>query len=167
MMEANKTKSADDVLRKLAWDYFQLHSSQRLTTFNFYLVISSVVAAGLVSTFQKDYRMPRGGILLGCLLLFFSFVFWMLDRRNRTLIKNAEAALRFYENETGPADTQATPHPVKIFSRDEFETGQRKSNRSVFFWKNHYSYSDCFNFVFIGFGLVGIAGAVAAFLLAR
>lgn len=82
-----------ETIHKQAWDYFQLHSTQRLTTFNFYLVIASVLTAGLVSTFQKDFIFPIAGMALGGLLSFFSFIFWVLDRRNSQLIKNAEAAL--------------------------------------------------------------------------
>jgi len=77
----------DEAIRKQAWDCFQMHSSQRLTTFNFYIVISSVITTALISTFQKDYKVPLLGIPIGLLLSFFSFIFWKLDSRNRSLLK--------------------------------------------------------------------------------
>ena len=32
----------DSYLRKQAWDYFNVHASQRLAIFNFYVVLSSL-----------------------------------------------------------------------------------------------------------------------------
>jgi hypothetical protein len=158
----------EEFLRKQAWDYFALHSSQRLTTFNFYLVISSVVMAGLISTFQKDFIFHKAGIFLGLLLSFFSFIFWVLDRRNGQLIKNAEAALRFFEERDGPANADdGETHVAKIFSRDEYAVSRGRRNKSILFWKNHYSYSDCFTLVFFSFGLVGLIGAIVTLALGK
>lgn len=166
MMAEDKIKNS--VLHKQAWDYFQLHSSQRLTTFNFYLVISSVVTAGLVSTFQKNFGFPQAGVLLGFFLSFFSFTFWVLDRRNRQLIKNAEAALRFFEEQYVPANNpNDEPHVIKIFSKDEFTVSKSRRNKSILFWKKHYSYSDCFKLVFLSFGSIGIIGSAASLALNR
>jgi len=66
----------DNGVIKRAWDYFELHANQRLTTFNFYVVISSLVTTGLLATFEKQYRTPYLGIGLGVLLTLLSFVFW-------------------------------------------------------------------------------------------
>jgi hypothetical protein len=151
----------DEPLRKQAWDYFQMHSGQRLTTFNFfYIVISSVITTALFSTFQKDYQVPQLGIALGLLLSFFSFVFWMVDHRNKQLIKGAESALMFFESLSGLADTGSEPHITKIFLREEYETKAMRGHRSVAPWKRHYSYSDSFNLVFLAFGAVGVLGVI-------
>ena len=83
----------DIELRQQAWDYFEMHGNQRLTTFNFYIVISSVVATALFTVLTSSA--PRIGWLLGGLLVFFSFIFWKLDSRNAELIKGAEAALKY------------------------------------------------------------------------
>jgi hypothetical protein len=167
-MMVTENKIENSTLYKQAWDYFQLHSSQRLTTFNFYLVISSVVTAGLVSTLQKNFAFPQAGVLLGSLLSFFSFVFWVLDRRNGQLIKNAEAALRFFEGQYEPENQSGDePHVTKIFTRDEFSTAKNRRSKSILFWKNHYSYSDCFTLVFLSFGIIGIVGAVGALISIR
>lgn len=160
-----KEKIDTEIIHKQAWDYFQLHSTQRLTTFNFYLVIASVLTAGLVSTFQKDFIFPTAGIPLGGLLSFFSFIFWALDRRNSQLIKSAEAALIFFEEQSGfKAAVSEGPHITNIFSRDEFLASRNRKKKSIIFWRNHYSYSACFRLVFLSFGLAGIIGAVAALI---
>ena len=83
----------DIELRQQAWDYFEMHGNQRLTTFNFYILISSVVATALFTVLTSSA--PRIGWLPGGLLIFFSFVFYKLDSRNAELIKGAEAALKY------------------------------------------------------------------------
>ena len=49
----------DDFLRKQAWDYFVLHAGQRLTVFNFYIVISSVTATAYFSSFKIDSNLQH------------------------------------------------------------------------------------------------------------
>jgi hypothetical protein len=153
---------ANEATRKQAWDYFQMHSSQRLTTFNFYIVISSVVTTALFSTFQKDYNAPVIGIPLGLLLILFSYIFWKVDIRNRQLIKGAEAALKYFENTWALEDKDGEPHVAKIFHHEEFATRERKANRSMLPWNSYYSYSNSFNRIFLGFAIIGLIGVVIA-----
>jgi hypothetical protein len=151
-----------EAARKQAWDYFQMHASQRLTTFNFYIVISSVVTTALFSTFQKDYKVPVLGIPLGFLLILFSYIFWKVDQRNKQLIKSAEAALKYFESTWELEDEEGIPHVAKIFQHEESATNRRKETRSVLPWKSHYSYSNSFNRIFLGFAIVGLIGVVIA-----
>jgi hypothetical protein len=159
------SKATNEALRKQAWDYFQMHSSQRLTTFNFYIVISSVVATALFSTFQKDYKVPALGILLGLLLLTFSYIFWKIDLRNRQLIKGAEAALKYFEGTAVLENNEGgEPHIAKIFQHEEYLTMKRKTKNSIWPWKSYYSYSNSLNRIFLGFALLGLIGAAIATL---
>src|SRR5262245_54786828 len=112
----------NEILHKQSWDYFQLHSQQRLTTFNFYLIISSVITSALFATFYKDYKIPHLGILMGFLSSFFSFVFWKIDVRNRQLINTAITALIFFESTSELKDHVDEPHIGKVFMREEYET---------------------------------------------
>ena len=100
-----KTTSNNN-LHKQAWDYFQMHGTQRLTTFNFYIVISSFITAAMFSTFQKDYQAPYIGIILGLLVILLSLIFWKLDIRNSHLIKGAETALKFFESNSDIRDLE-------------------------------------------------------------
>lgn len=155
----NENQINNNFLQKQAWDYFQLHAAQRLTTFNFYIVISSVIITALFSTFQKDYQFYGVGVILGLLLIFISFIFWKLDGRNKELIKMAEVALRFFEADIKIQDSVNELHIAKIFSRENYETNKKRSkNKKYICWANHFSYSDCFNLVFSCFTLVGILG---------
>ncbi len=150
----------DEELRKQAWDFFQMQAGQRLTTFNYYVVISSVLCTGLAASFKTDSNNPYLGTSFGFLLVLFSMTFWKLDHRNKTLIKGAENALKFFESTSDFKDVNGTPHIANRFLREEFETNRNKKSRTWKFWQNCYSYSECFWFVFTIFSLVGLAGAI-------
>ena len=97
-------------LRKQAWDFFQMQASQRLTTFNFYIALSSLLSGGLAANLKAQDGIQFVSILLGLLLVLFSFVFWKLDQRNRDLIKSAEDALKFFESKRKlPRETYPRP----------------------------------------------------------
>jgi len=148
----------DEKLRKQAWDFFQMQAGQRLTTFNFYIAISSLLSTGLVASFKTDLDFPYLGIVFGLLLILFSFIFWKLDQRNGDLIKGAEATLKFFEAKSTLEDEEGIPHVAKRFSREEFDTNIKRSSHSWRFWRNHFSYSQCLRGVFMIFGCGGFVG---------
>ena len=148
----------EDELRKQAWDFFQTQASQRLTTFNFYLVLSSLLSTGFIATSRPEFDMPHLSVTFGFLLVLFSFIFWKLDQRNRGLIKGAEETLKFFEKNSNFQDIEGIPHIAKRFVREEFYTNQKKANRSWCIWRNQYTYSECFRAVFMIFGTAGFAG---------
>lgn len=148
----------EEELRKQCWDFFQMQAGQRLTTFNYYIAISSLLSTGLVATFKYDMDIPYLGMVFGALLVLFSFIFWKLDQRNAYLIKGAEASLKFFEKRVSLVDESGAPHVAKRFSCEEYDTEDRKRRNSWRVWQNHYSYSQCFGFVFIVFGCGGFLG---------
>lgn len=154
----------DDDLRKQAWDFFQMQAGQRLTTFNFYIAISSLLSGGLVASFRTDFTVPYLGALLGVLLTLFSFVFWKLDCRNRDLIKSAEETLKYFEAQFQLPDEAGKPHRAKRFTREQHDSDERKAENSWRLWRNQYSYSTCFRLVFLLFAAVGLLGALYSVL---
>jgi hypothetical protein len=146
-------KMADDFLRKQAWDYFQLHANQRLAVFNFYIVISGVASTAYFASFNSDSSLRFARPALAALLCLIAFVFWKLDQRTKTLVKNAERALMLYESK------DETDCLCKVFTQEalDSETMQQAPWRFLP-WKWRLSYSDCFNFVFAVFFLLGIGG---------
>jgi hypothetical protein len=136
-------------LQQQSWKYFELHAHQRLTIFNFYIALCSAITAGLAATYSRDFLHPAVRILFGILLILFSVVFWKLDERTKLLIKSAEAALKFYEEQDG-GEIRVT----HVFRREEMLTKEEKIKK----W--HPSYSNCFNLVFLMFGLLGAAALV-------
>lgn len=81
-------------LREQAWNFFQMQAGQRLMTFNYYVLISSLLCMGLASSFKDDPYNSYLGASFGFLLILFSFIFCKLDCRNSDLIKGSEEALK-------------------------------------------------------------------------
>ncbi len=151
--------------RNYLWNYFQLHASQRLTTFKFYITISTIVFTGYVAILGASF-IPILAIPLGLILGLLSAIFWKLDSRNKQLIKNAEEALRYLESIPDFSDSIQANNKVasvlKIFTYEEEQTNRMRKNKSFWLWRNVYSYSKCFNAVFVIFGILGFLGAVYA-----
>jgi len=143
------------------WCYFQLHAEQRLKTFEFYIVMATVLLSGYGVSLKETDLKPIS-VVLGILLTILSFVFWKLDIRNKQLIKNAEQALKTIENECLPENSGDTPNIFKLLNYDDFKTKQEKEKTSRFFWQKHFSYSKCFNTMFFVFAILGIIASLWA-----
>jgi hypothetical protein len=117
----------------------------------------------LIASFNR--KIPFLGLLLGFLLLLLSFVFSKLDNRNRELIRSAEEVLKFFEEQSALPDDHSTPHLAKRFLREDFDTARLQATRSWRFWRNHYTYSQCFRIVFVTFAIVGVLGAAYSVFL--
>ena len=81
-----------------AWRYFALHAQQRMSVFNFFVILSGILATGIGAGLQAGKPMAPVVTVLGALLALLSFVFYQLDRRGAELVKLAEAALISGEN---------------------------------------------------------------------
>jgi hypothetical protein len=88
---------AKDMLEH-AWRYFAIHAQQRLSLFNYFLLASGSVAAGLAACLQRSGLFQVLGTALGALLTLISFIFWKLDQRSSFLVKHAEDALAELES---------------------------------------------------------------------
>lgn len=155
------------VIQEHAWKSFSIHADQRMKSFNFFVLLSTLVIGGLF-TVLKDGRHLCVGALLSMLLPFFSFVFWKLDGRNRQLVKHAEAALMFIESQWQLPSSGDAPHPVQIFLAEEYTSNRLPPFGGNSLLKAQLRYSHCFNAVFapfcVGGFMVGIVLLVAAFM---
>lgn len=145
----NDTNSSDMVKFSLshAWNYFQLHAQQRMTVFNFYLVITGLIAAGLGACIsQGDKLAPMQGVL-GIFLSFITFIFWKLDQRVSFLIKRAEDSIASLET---ALETEAT-----LFSNET--QSQLCTGLSL---KSPWTYGRSFRISFFVVGLVGLLFAI-------
>src|SRR5437764_1302426 len=97
--------------------YFELHAKQRMASFNFYILLSSIVGSGIVASFSKDFQFPEIRIPTGILLVIVSFVFWKLDNRVKTLIKIAESQLILLEEN----------NKARVFSVESEVTTQKRA----------------------------------------
>jgi len=113
--------------REYAWEYFKLHAAQRMAVFNFFVVISAILTAGLAATLKKDSDGQVFGFFLSVGMMLISFVFWKLDHRVGYLIKHAERALKVME-----CSLKEDPNGqyVSLFSSEETETKGLKESKS-------------------------------------
>jgi hypothetical protein len=152
---AGQAPAPSGELLEHAWRYFELHANQRISIFNYFLVLSGAVAAGLATTLQGSQRFSSLGVVLGLLLAVISFVFWKLDSRVSFLIKHAESALAEVE--------QSLPtHAVRLFLMEPSKANATSGASS--WWSRSWTYGKAFRFVFAVMGLFGVAGAVLSAL---
>ena len=142
-------------MREHAWKYFELHANQRIAVFNFFLVASGAIAAGLAATLQGSQRFSSLGIALGLLLVLVSFVFWKLDQRVSFLIKHAESALSETEQAFPASD-------ACLFKYEPAVTAAAATD--AWWWTKHWTYGRSFRFVFWVMGLFGVAGSALSAL---
>jgi len=135
------------------WRYFELHANQRMSVFNFFVVMSGALAAGVAASLQGSQKLAGVGIVLGALLPLVSFVFWKLDQRVSFLIKHAESALAEIESSL-PAES------ARLFSLEPTSTtaAKQRANR----WVRQWSYGRSFRLIFVVMALFGFGSAVLA-----
>jgi hypothetical protein len=132
-----------------AWRYFELHAGQRMSLFNFFLVVSGVILAGLAACLQLTGSLRLLGLCLGVLLAVVAFTFWKLDQRVSFLIKHAEDAIVGIEKLL-PLDV------ARLFSNERGRTAAHKSVGIGLV--RPWTYGSAFRFIFWIMGLVGISG---------
>lgn len=141
--------------RDYAWSYFELHAKQRMSTFNFYIVISALMTTGLISSLTSEKISLLLSIILGICLMVVSFIFWKLDQRVRFLIKHAEKTLQKLEKDP---ENDSSDFYTNLFSDEEIMTSSTLSTWKI--WNLHLTYSKCFNVLYILFGVLGLIGAL-------
>jgi hypothetical protein len=129
-----------------AWRYFELHAAQRMSMFNYFLVLFGLVSAGLAGALQADGALRVAGVFLGIALTVTTHVFGKLDERSSFLVKHAEAALREAE--------AAVPLAVgRLFFHEPGETEDARALAKI------WTYGTSFRLIFCVARLVGILGA--------
>jgi hypothetical protein len=92
----------DDLTRvefDYAWGWFQYHASQRLTAFNFFLIILGFLLVGFAQAIDKQWE--AFGTCLGAIGAFVALGFLMLDIRNSELVFRGRDALKSVESKVG------------------------------------------------------------------
>lgn len=143
----------------LSWKYFQQHAQQRVSYFNFFIVFSSVLTTGYVSSFQKSYGLPGVGIGVSLIQLFVAFIFIKIDQRNSRLIKHAENAIKKFEE----AGASAMTFP--LFTSEDQETKlEQQKNQSTFIFFQHFTHGRSFRWIYSFFLLLGLTGIILSSL---
>lgn len=136
-----------------AWKYFEIHTQQRMTVFNFYIAIIGLLAAGSGVCLQQGGKYAYFAAVLGAFIIFMSFIFFKLDERVSSLIKNSEGALQ--ELEDGFDNLSNV-----IFQKESSDTSVNTSLCSV------WTYGRCFRvsfFVVANVGLILLLSPLLAF----
>lgn len=152
-------------LKEHAWNYFQLHAGQRMSVFNFFAVMSTLLTTALATSFTEKFNCPVIGIIAGIGLVVIAFVFWKLDQRIGFLIKLAETSLTAIESEGGN-DKKTSDSPQSLFLIERIETDKKRQESC--WWKPqtwHMKYSECFGVAYFLFGFIGIVGTVWAIFM--
>lgn len=97
-----------------AWRYFALHAQQRMSVFNFFVVLSGILSTGIAASLQGG-KPTLVTATLGALLAVFAFVFQRLDRRGAQFVKLAEDALV-------AGEARCMPDYARIFSLEHAST---------------------------------------------
>ncbi|MFL6726738.1 MAG: hypothetical protein ACJ8FS_09530 [Sphingomicrobium sp.] len=132
-----------------ALSYFHLHANQRMTVFNFFLVIAGILTGGIAASLGREPAIPFLGVALSVVLILIAIVFWKLDARTSFLIKHAEGALKACETELLNPDARLISTEKEAFEKFKTDNG---------FWKSGWTYSVCFRIVFIAMTVIGAIG---------
>jgi hypothetical protein len=133
-----------------AWRYFELHAGQRMTSFNFFIVVASLILSGFGGCISTP-SLRWVGVFLGAMLALTSIVFFYLDKRTSFLIKHAEEAMVTLE-----AAAQA-PTGAAVVTSERVATAQTKGP----------TYGACFRTMFLALAVVGVLGAIVCGSLAQ
>lgn len=100
---------ADDA-QLYAWNWFALHSNQRMQLVNFWLVAVAFLGAAFVQARIGSLRPVAVGVCVTGMVA--SIAFAMLDARTRRLVQVAEAALQKLEDERFATGVGSNPRLV-------------------------------------------------------
>ena len=140
----------DDRFRPYALKYFEIHASQRLIAFRFYIVLATAFGGGMLHFWGDCWRSEA----LGGVLSILSVLFWLLDKRTKDLVKVGEEALKFLDRKA--LAYSGEPHVLALIDRDDYLKG-----RSCL---SFVSYRTCFAAMFL-IGIIGGLIPVAARIL--
>lgn len=84
------------------WDWWKFHAKQRTDMFNYFLIVTGILANAFVTLVKDKGGQPAVAISLGVLGALASVGFWLLDVRNRRQLERATSILKRIEaNELG------------------------------------------------------------------
>ena len=144
------------------WEYFRYHASQRLTTFNFYIIICTLLGTGYLRAIDGSLGVA---IVLALLFCFITFIFWKLDIRNKQIIDNARKAMRVIERNDERKSMQYREDPCLLFCYLDSQTENEKKKKSFWPWKVYYGYAECFRLVFVLFFFLGVLASLYSLTL--
>lgn len=102
-MNINNNLSIDDTIDDKAlldfyWNYFELHSNQRMQMINFYITIEVVLFGGFFTLLNLQNRIFWAEYINAFAISFISVIFMGLDYRTKKMIQWCEDCIKNLEN---------------------------------------------------------------------
>jgi len=146
--------------RDYAWNYFSVHAAQRMSVFQFFITLATAIIGGAALIAGSSHDRKWAALLLTT-LPFLSFIFWQLDRRTSSLVKNAEDALKHIDGMVASRLTEGLPQELALVERDDTRVSGMPV-KGIFL--GHFSYSRSFRYVFIATAILGVFGATVVLI---
>ena len=133
-----------------AWKYFELHSNQRITLFNYFLFIMAGLGAAVGIVLQASNKFSYVGVFISIFIIIVSIVFWKLDQRTSFLIKQSEQVFKKLERNSSI--------DIGIFCNED--ANLERANKDKIFTNKIVTYGFLFRSTFLIIGLVGVTGII-------
>lgn len=130
-----------------ALKHFEIHSVQRVQVLNFFIVVESLFATGILAILSSDIHRLIGAFV-SLAISFFAICFYYMDYRMKWMIKASESVLQKIESNLEVSQN------ICVFSHVEFHiTDHLKGS-------NHFmpSWSKILNLIYAFFFIIGIIG---------
>lgn len=138
-----------------AWKYFELHSNQRTTLFNYFLFIMAGLGAALGAIFQASNKLSYIGVFISIFIVLVSIIFWKLDDRTSFLIKQSEQVFQRLERNSSV--------DIGIFCNEDANLEKANKNRN--FLNKIITYGKLFRLTFLITGIIGVLGIILFILI--
>lgn len=157
MIQFSDDPSLQSEIRNHCWSYFSLHAQQRISVFQYYVTLQSALfGVALFAIQNSSIQGLRPLAFVGLFIFILAFVFWKIDSRTRSLIKNAELSLLKIEKYFD----QNWPNG---FAELPFHNDPQNSPDGLKFlplWSGTLSYTKSFNIIYFISGSAGLALSV-------
>lgn len=112
-----------------AWKWFDFHGKQRVQLFNYFLIITGILANACVTALDKE--LYGIGFVVCFLGLLQAGGFIVFDMRNRDLTERAEKALHAFENKKALfADLEFKSEPIEICLPETYASSKFKAMKT-------------------------------------
>lgn len=132
-----------------AWRYFELHANQRIALFRYYAIFFTLYVTGVGYLSLKIHTTGFHALFyascISAVFALITLIFWLLDDRNRFLIKIAENALMSLEKKFDNCEE------IKIFTL-EYKASKKQLCMHENSWSDkrliHATHTCCLNLFF-------------------
>lgn len=148
----------------VACKHFLQHAQQRIQYFNFFVIFSTILTTGVVSTFQKDFQARYLGIGLGLVQIFLAFMFRKIDDRNSFLTKHSEKIIKELESDY----EQAGKKTYNLFTGEHQDTlAKKQEEKKRFFLFKNFTHGESYRIIYAFFLFIGVVELSFAFIFSQ